>query len=137
MLSIGLGFLGVGAALFVVAYLVAVPTRRFLRTALDAMGTVVDLALSSPPDGGRPRYAIVVEFRTTDGAPVRWTERTASNPPIAQPGDSVAVKYDPTDPRRVRLGAPARLWLLPRLFAGLGAASIAVGAVLAVVGLAF
>jgi hypothetical protein len=136
VLAIGFGFLGVGAVFVVVAYLCSVPTRRFLLTAVDATGTVVDLAESSRPEGGGSRFSVIVEFRTAGGATVRWTERTASDPPVGQPGEAVPIKYDPTDPQRARLGTPARLWLLPRLFGTIGAAFFGTGAILVILSVA-
>jgi Protein of unknown function (DUF3592) len=137
MLSIGVGLLVTGAALAAAGYLLAVPTRRFLRTALDADGTVVALAASARPGGGSDRYAVVVEFATNDGTAVRWTDNTASTPPIAQPGDRVRVKYDPARPQQARLASPERLFLLPRTLVATGALFAALGAVLAVLGLLF
>lgn len=135
LLLLGLIFLGVGAPMFGVAVFLFFRTRRFLETAVDTTGTIVDLIASRSSEGGTV-YRAVVAFKTAEGRDVQWTESMASNPPAGQPGDEVPVKYDPTNPEEARIAKPFRLWFLPGLLGLLGALFGGLGAVFTVIGLA-
>jgi Protein of unknown function (DUF3592) len=124
---IGLIFLGVGAVQVALAGFFIARTRRFLRTAIDASGTIVELLESRSSEGG-PSYQAVVEFPTGDGTLIRWTETMASNPPAGQPGEQLPMKYDPADPRNARISRPFRLWFLSGLFGLLGLVFVVIGA---------
>lgn len=121
--------------MFAIAVFLFVRTRRFLETAVDTTGTIVDLIASSSSDGGTV-YKAVVAFKAADGRDVTWTESMASNPPPGQPGDEVPVKYDPTNPEEARIAKPFRLWFLPGLLGLLGGIFGGLGAVFTVIGLA-
>ena len=58
-----------------------------------ADGTVVDLLPS-----GRG-YRAVVEFTAPNGATIRFTSSVSSNPPPAQVGEHVDVRYNPDNPQ--------------------------------------
>ncbi|HUO39669.1 MAG TPA: DUF3592 domain-containing protein, partial [Mycobacterium sp.] len=58
-----------------------------------ADGTVIDLLPSG--SGGKPRYRAVVEFVAANGATIRFTSSVSSNPPPAQVGQHVDVRYNP------------------------------------------
>ena len=127
-------FLAVAAVMLALGFFFLARTRRFLRTALDATGTIVDLVESSGSEGGTV-YQAVVEFQTADGRSVRWQETMASNPPAGEPGHDVAMKYDPADPSKARIAKATRMWFMPVLFGALGLLFLGLGVALTVAGL--
>jgi hypothetical protein len=133
LLLVGLIFLGVGAIQLGLGIFFFVRTRRFLRTAVEATGTIVELLESSGSEGGTV-YQAVVEFQTADGRSIRWQEAMASNPPAGQQGDQLLMKYDPVNPQRARIARATRLWFLPGLFGLLGLLFFAIGVVLTAAG---
>ena len=133
VLLVGVIFLATGAVMIGLAIFFFTRTRRFLRTAAEATGTIVDLLESSGSEGGTA-YSAVVEFQTADGRTIRWEESMASNPPVGRKGDPVLMKYDPANPSKARVAKATRMWFMPALFGGLGALFFGVGVVLTVVG---
>jgi hypothetical protein len=133
LLLVGLIFLGIGAIQLGLGVFFFVRTRRFLRTAVEATGTIVELLESSGSEGGTV-YQAVVEFQTADGRSIRWQEAMASNPPAGQQGDQLLMKYDPVNPQRARIAKATRLWFLPGLFGLLGLLFFALGVVLTAAG---
>lgn len=131
---IGLIFLGVGVPMLLVAVYLFVRTRRFLETAADTTGVIVDLIASRSSEGGTT-YKAVVDFQTADGRMIRWTETMSSSPAAGQPGDQLPMKYDPDNPEDARIAKPFRMWFLPVFFLGMGIIFGGIGAVLAVLGL--
>jgi hypothetical protein len=133
LILVGLLFVGIGIVFGALAWFFLARTRRFLRTAVDATGTIIDLVESSGSEGGTT-YSAVVRFQTADGREIQWTESMASNPPAGKRGDQLLMKYDPANPQSARIAKTSRLWFMPMLFGGLGALFFAIGVVLAVVG---
>jgi hypothetical protein len=133
LLLVGLIFLGIGAIQLGLGIFFFVRTRRFLRTAVEATGTIVELLESSGSEGGTV-YQAVVEFQTAEGRSIRWQETMASNPPAGQQGDQLLMKYDPVNPQRARIARATRLWFLPGLFGLLGLLFFALGVVLTAAG---
>ena len=108
-------------------------TRRFLDTAVDAPGTVVELSASSGGEGGTV-YHPVVSFQTAEGQVHTFTDKLGSNPPRHQPGDPVPVKYDPVRPAKARINKPFRLYFVPGLLAVIGLPILIGGLVMIAVG---
>ena len=133
LLLVGVIFLAVAAVMLALGFLFFSRTRRFLRTAVDTTGTIVDLVESSGSEGGTV-YQAVVEFRTADGRTVRWQESMASNPPAGHRGDDIAMKYDPADPNKARIAKATRMWFMPVLFGGLGLLFLVLGVILTIAG---
>jgi hypothetical protein len=133
VLLVGVIFLAVAAVMLALGFFFLSRTRRFLRTAVDATGRIVDLVESSGSEGGTV-YQAVVEFQTGDGRTVRWQETMASNPPAGHPGDNVPMKYDPADPNKARIAKAVRMWFMPMLFGGLGLLFLVLGVILTIAG---
>ena len=134
LLLVGLIFLAVGAVQLGLGIFFYVRTRRFLRTAVETTGTIVDLIESRSSEGGTT-FQAVVEFQTADGRSIRWQESMASNPPAGQPGEQIPVKYDPANPDKARIAKTFRLWFLSGLLVLLGLVFLAIGAGLTAAGL--
>jgi hypothetical protein len=133
VLLVGVIFLVIGAVMIGLAIFVFNRTRRFLRTALDATGTILELRESSGSEGGTV-YSAVVAFQTTCGRSIRWEESMASNPPAGQPGEQLVMKYDPANPQKARIAKATRMWFMPMLFGGLGLLFLGLGVVLTIAG---
>ncbi|MQB02436.1 MAG: DUF3592 domain-containing protein, partial [Actinobacteria bacterium] len=72
--------------------------RRTSRAAVRVPGVVLELRAVSSPSSHGTQYAPVLEFRTLQGRVVQAESLATSNPPVAQPGESVRVAYDPGEP---------------------------------------
>jgi hypothetical protein len=106
--------------------------RRFLATAAEARGVVVDVAKVREYDsdagaGGHvTRSYPVVEFVTAREQVVRYQPPVGSNPPDYRVGGPLRVLYDPADPQHVVLDTWDELWKE-------GVVLVAVGLVLTVI----
>jgi len=109
--------------------------RRFLATAAEARGVVVDVAKVREYDsdagagGSVTRLYPVVEFVTAREQVVRYQAPMGSNPPDYRVGGSLRVLYDPVNPQHVVLDTWDELWKE-------GVVLIAVGLVLTVISVA-
>jgi hypothetical protein len=97
-------FGGIGVILLAIAGIIYVRERAFLSRAQTAMGTVVDLDLSSDSDGASS-FCPVIEFTTEAGEPVRYYGNVCSNPPDYNVGEQVEVLYDPQDITHVQINS--------------------------------
>jgi hypothetical protein len=109
--------------------------RRFLATAAQAHGVVVDLAevreYDSDAGAGHQvtRLYPVVEFVTAREQVVRYQPPMGSNPPDYRVGGPLRVLYDPANPQHVVLDTWDELWKE-------GVILLAVGLVLTVISVA-
>ncbi|MBU1802214.1 MAG: DUF3592 domain-containing protein [Actinobacteria bacterium] len=107
--------------------------REFERRSRLADAQVIELlhqVIGTPDVPGRDGiWKPVVRFVLPDGRPIEVETTHGSNPPPAQPGQRVQVRYDPERPTSVRLAVgPSSGGLLSPLF-------VVVGSVVAVGGL--
>jgi uncharacterized protein DUF3592 len=104
--------------------------QRFLATAAEARGVVVEIAKVREYDSdvGREvtRSYPVVEFITAREQVVRYQPPIGSNPPDYRIGGPLSVLYDPANPEHVVLDTWDELWKA-------GVVIIAVGLVLTVI----
>jgi hypothetical protein len=100
----------------------ATEVQRDLSRAVSTQGTVVDNAYVAAYEGTNETgaYYPVVEFVTTAGETVRFTDRIGCLPPDYVEGAQVRVFYDPADPHAARLASWKRLWFAPTLFVAVG-----------------
>jgi hypothetical protein len=103
---IGLGIL-LGAAWSGVA------TQRFLASAAQADGEVVEMV-------GSDTQAPVVAFTAPDGRRVRFQSSVSSSPPGFHVGERVRVYFDAANPEDARLDSFMHLWFLPAFLGGMG-----------------
>jgi len=116
---------GIGVAMLTLAIFFWRQTRRFLETAVDTEGTIINLATVTRR--GETSYRAIVEFDTRDGSRIRWRDKTTSDPPVGQRGDRLPMKYDRANPRNARINLPSRLWFAPRFLGGLAVLFFGVG----------
>ena len=111
-------FPGIGVLLLLIALLVWLRTRRFVRESLRAQGTVVGFDESR--DEGSTTYAPVVSFTAQSGVAVQFTDLIYSRPRGYDVGQQVEVLYHWQDHSRARLASPFRLYFVPGLLGFLG-----------------
>jgi hypothetical protein len=131
-LGLGLSFAGGGALLILIGVFWFWRIRRFLKRAVATEGTVLghEMRASSSSSGGTSTsYHPVVQFVTADGQPVQYTERFGSSPPSHDVGETVPVKYDPSQPDKARIATGFRLWFGPVLVGGMGLVFLVVGVI--------
>jgi hypothetical protein len=125
-----------GVFVLVIGLAIALWFRRFKRQAVRAEGTIVGRVSSLGDDGGQSSadptitYYPIVEFTTSNGAPVRGTSWIGSNPPCGQAGEAATVFYHPHDPARVLIETPqsrARSGCAVTAFTILGGVPLALG----------
>jgi len=114
--------------------------RAFERRSRVADAQVIDLLhqVIGNPDVSRRNgiWKPVVRFVLPDGRPIEVETTHGSNPPPAQPGQWVQVRYDPEQPRSVRLATGlASGSLLAPLFLVVGSVVAVGGLVTLVLGL--
>jgi len=103
--GVGLVFLVVGVALVAVARITRRRRAGFAARANTAPGKVVDNVWR---DVGRSTEVSLLAFprlryRLPDGTVVEQLSFEGASPPVARKGSTVAVLYDPADPRRARI----------------------------------
>jgi hypothetical protein len=94
----------------------------FIRDAVSAEGTVIDLVRSSSRSSERGTYRPVVRFRTQAGEEVEFVSNWSSYPPPYRRGDAVEVLYSPSDARQARTKRFFALWGGPMITGLLGLA---------------
>jgi hypothetical protein len=92
----GIVMILIGGAAVTGSWLWARHRTEFLRHALPARGTVVELAAST--NAGPTTWAPIVEFTPEGGRPIRFRHPVASSHPGWRVGQQVGVRYDPDSP---------------------------------------
>jgi hypothetical protein len=107
-----------------------------LATNLVAEGKVVDVVQRTVTRRGEQRtlYYLVVQFQTAQGETVRIQSGEGSSQITDQLGDTVRVFYDPSAPQEALIDSPV-LWLVPRLFMGVGGLFVVLSALAVLNGL--
>ena len=129
-MSVGPIFAIVGSLLGVLALFFLLRTRRFLATAKEARGTVIQMVYSSSSDGGGG-YSAIYQFKTLDGQSVTKQDSLSSNPPRFRVGQEINVLYEPGDPSKAYINNWMSLYFLPALLGVMGLIFGGVGVALA------
>lgn len=119
-------FLSLGLSLAVAAGVCAGFVAHDNSDDSHAEGTVVELVPSGR--GSSPRYRARVEFTTAAGTQVRFLSSVSSNPPPAQVGEHVDIRYDAGNPRDAQINTYWQVWFLPTLLGIIAAPFLLVGA---------
>src|SRR5262245_3892368 len=88
----------IGVAALTGSWLWARHRTEFLRHAVRAQGTIVELAASTDTDS--TTWAPVVEFTPEGRGPVRFRHPVGSSHPAWRVGQQVGVRYDPGEPSK-------------------------------------
>lgn len=81
-------------------------------TGIVTPGTVIGMEESNTD--GSSAYSPIVEF-TANGQTYTFESENASSPPAYQVGETVNVRYDPTDPNTAQIDKFTERWLMPIL----------------------
>ena len=109
----------VGLCFITAGIYIYVDMGRFLQTAQEASGVVIEVTHESTNKKGRIHP--VVRFKTAEGRDVVGRSNEHHN---VQPGDTVRLIYDPKDPKQIEISTLSRMQNRRLLFTGL---SVAVG----------
>lgn len=107
------------------AFFLFTNTQDFLKNALTADGTVVELIRSRSSDSNT--YRPVVKFETKDGSIIEFTSSSGSNPPSYSEGEIVEVLYQGWSPEQAKINGFFSLWGVPTILGGIGAVFFIVG----------
>ena len=103
--------------------------QRKMESRLAATGTVVELTSRITASGRSTIICPVVEFAIPSGEKIRFTSDFGSRPAGHQVGQSVNVRYDPTDPQKAEIESGMTTWLVPAILAFMGAIACCLTAV--------
>ncbi len=110
---IGSIFAVIGLVMLLAAAYSGVSTQRFLASAAQAEGVVVEMV-------GGETQAPVVAFTAPDGRRVQFQSSVSSNPPGFHVGEQVRVHFDAANPDDARLDSFMHLWFVPVFLGGMG-----------------
>lgn len=95
--------------------------KKFLASAVETRGTVVQKVFKSSGDGGGSMYSPKIRFTDRMGKEFEFTENWSSNRPDFKIGDEVIVLYDPARPQKARRGGKKwKFFFVAWLMGGLG-----------------
>ena len=99
-----------------------VRVKKFLASAIETRGTVVQSVFkSSGDDGSGSMYSPKIRFTDRMGKEFEFTENWSSNRPDFKIGDEVIVLYDPARPQKARRGGKKwKFFFVAWLVGGLG-----------------
>jgi hypothetical protein len=97
--------------------------ERWIASSATVEGTVVSVERSQGRKG-RSTYREVVRFTAADGTEHEFTESMGSSHPYAK-GETVAVRYQPSNPADAAIATTVRLWIAPALLVLVGIACAA------------
>jgi hypothetical protein len=122
-----------GAAMVGVGVKAMLDGRRFMATAVEARGIVVDVANVREYDSDLERDVTrsypVVQSVTASEQVVRYQPPMGSNPPDYRLGGPIKVLYDPADPQHVVLDTWDDVWKMGVVFVAAGLALMVLNAV--------
>ncbi len=105
-------------AIGIISYIRA---KKFLASAVETRGTVVQKVFKSSGDGGGSMYSPKIRFTDRMGKQFEFTENWSSNRPDFKIGDEVIVFYDPARPQKARRGGKKwKFFFIAWLLGGMG-----------------
>lgn len=104
-------FMIVGLVLLWFGYSTYTSTQQFLKVALKASGTVVEMREVYDSEDGDYTYRPIIDFTDRRGVAHTYTSATSSYPPAYEVGDKVELLYDPQKPDQVSINTWIDLYL--------------------------
>jgi hypothetical protein len=135
LLLIGVLFVLIGIAVLIGGIVAAVKQVRKSGRGVEATGTVVDLVKRVFNPGSAGVYCPVVEFTTASGQPLRFESQFGSLPASHRVGQSIPVRYDPTDPQKAEVDSATANWFVPGCTIAMGLLFLMMGLVFVVIGI--
>lgn len=87
-------------------------TATFLARSTRTTGTIVQLNAKTDAKG-KTSWTPVFTYRSADGRQWTITSRVASSPPEFVVGQSIPVRYEPSNPSDGHIDSLIHLWMLP------------------------
>lgn len=119
-------FGGIGIFMLVIAVMMTIATRSFVKRAVRVPGVITELIPVSSDDGGQT-WKPSVRFRGLDGVDYAYTESFSQNPAPYAVGETVQVLYLRDDPDDARIDSFSSLWAAQVILGVLGTVFTAVG----------
>jgi hypothetical protein len=116
-------FFVIGLGLFTGGIFAIQHTRRFVQTAVEVPGVVIENVWREKQDRDRGTSWVSyprIRFRNREGQEVTFTSTTGSSPPSYRVNEPVTILYDPQEPHNASIKSFAELWLLPVILCGMG-----------------
>lgn len=109
---------GIMLVIGIVSY---IRVKKFLSSAVETRGTVVQSVFKGMSDGGGGMYSPKIKFNDTMGREYEFTENWSGNRPDFKVGDEVIVLYNPERPQKARRGGKKwKFFFVAWLVGGLG-----------------
>jgi Protein of unknown function (DUF3592) len=124
---LGFVLLVAGPCILIYSVVSFVRTRSFLRCCVEVDGEVKRLERSKSSGKYGYTYAPVFSFTVADGQTYTVTSEVSTSPPGFDVGESVRVRYDPSNPEDARIHTFFQTWGGAVMWGIVGAAFIAFG----------
>jgi hypothetical protein len=94
--------------------------QRTAESRVAATGTVVELTDRITTSGRASMICPIVEFTIPSGEKIRFTSDFGSRPAGHKIGQSVNIRYDPSDPQKAEIESAMNLWMVPLILVFMG-----------------
>ncbi len=135
LLLVGLLFLLIGLAVLISGIIAAVKQKGKIARGVPATGTVVDLVRKIFNPGSAGVYCPVVQFTTGAGQLIKFESGFGTMPASHRVGQTIAVRYDPTNPQSAEVDSASGNWFVPGCTIAMGLLFFAMGLVFVVIGI--
>lgn len=111
----------ISLTMLVIGIISYIRTKKFLATAIETRGIVIDNIYKGSEDGGGSMYSPKVQYTDRMGKVYEFTENWSTNRPDFKTGDEVIVLYNPAKPEKARRGGKKwKFFFVAWLLGGLG-----------------
>ena len=125
-------FIPIGLMLVFGAVWTVWSTKTWTAHAIEVPGKVIEMVRVRDREDTSYLFAPVVRFQTIHGSTVEFESGLRSNPPAYRTGQTVAVLYDPDEPRSAAIHGFLSLWLVPIILGFIGTVFLTVGTAMVV-----
>ncbi len=126
-------FLFISLSLFIGSLFIYRSNSIFVRNALEAEGTVIDLIKKTTTDTSHKRYREKVHyypkirFKDLTGHTFQFESNTGSNPASYSMGEKVTILYLQQDPHKAKIKGFFSLWGVPLILGFIGGIFFMIG----------
>lgn len=103
-------FVIVGFGMLIGCFFTYKKTNEFLKTSIEANGTVVELLETKSENSSSITYKPEVQFKDKCGNLIQFVSSTSSNPPSYSIGEKVEVLYNPESSNDAKIKSFFSLW---------------------------
>src|ERR1700687_621063 len=135
LLLVGVVFVIIGVSVLIAGGVALLKQARKSGSGLEATRRVVDLVSRVFNAGSAGVYCPVVECTTANGQRVRFESQFGTMPAAHRVGQSIAVRYDPSDPQKAEVDSATANWFAPGCMIAMGLGFLGMGIVFLVIGI--